>query len=552
MLKTLTIDNYALIAHLELRLDRGFVVLTGETGAGKSIIMGALSLILGGRADAKTVRTGAAKCVVEAVFDISELGLESFFGEHDLDQDAEATIVRREIYATGKSRAFVNDLPVQLSVLRALGERLIDIHSQHQNLLLGRDAFQLQVVDTLAGNQDVFEAYRARYDELTALGRRLAALRDEATRAAGEADYMRYQFAQLEEAALADGELEELEQEQELLSHAEEIKAGLVAIGDALEGDARSIVADLKGLADRARRVADVWPEAREVADRLESDYIDLEDIAREVNGRADGIAFDPARLAYIESRLATLYGLLKKHGCGTVAELIALRDELDGRLQHLDGSDGFIAELEAERAALRAETALCAAALTASRREAASRFEQQLAERVAFLGMPSVRFVVQMAPLPDFSPSGADAVTFLFSANRNQPLRPAGEVASGGEISRLMLGIKALIASARTLPTIVFDEIDTGVSGEVAQRMGDVMRQMSHHLQVITITHLPQVAALGELQFRVYKEDTGDDTQTHIERLEGEERVREIARMLSGARLTDEALANARVLLRQ
>ena len=552
MLKTLTIDNYALIAHLELRLDRGFVVLTGETGAGKSIIMGALSLILGGRADAKTVRTGAAKCVVEAVFDISELGLESFFGEHDLDQDAEATIVRREIYATGKSRAFVNDLPVQLSVLRALGERLIDIHSQHQNLLLGRDAFQLQVVDTLAGNQDVFEAYRARYDELTALGRRLAALRDEATRAAGEADYMRYQFAQLEEAALADGELEELEQEQELLSHAEEIKAGLVAIGDALEGDARSIVADLKGLADRARRVADVWPEAREVADRLESDYIDLEDIAREVNGRADGIAFDPARLAYIEARLATLYGLLKKHGRGTVAELIALRDELDGRLQHLDGSDGLIAELEAERAALRAETAQCAAALTASRREAASRFEQQLAERVAFLGMPSVRFVVQMAPLPDFSSTGADAVTFLFSANRNQPLRPAGEVASGGEISRLMLGIKALIASARTLPTIVFDEIDTGVSGEVAQRMGDVMRQMSHHLQVITITHLPQVAALGELQFRVYKEDTGEDTQTHIERLEGEERVREIARMLSGARLTDEALANARVLLRQ
>lgn len=552
MLKTLTIDNYALIAHLELRLDRGFVVLTGETGAGKSIIMGALSLILGGRADAKTVRTGAAKCVVEAVFDISALGLESFFGEHDLDQDAEATIVRREIYATGKSRAFVNDLPVQLSVLRALGERLIDIHSQHQNLLLGRDAFQLQVVDTLAGNQDVFEAYRARYDELTALSRRLAALRDEATRAAGEADYMRYQFAQLEEAALADGELEELEQEQELLSHAEEIKAGLVAIGDALEGDARSIVADLKGLADRARRVADVWPEAREVADRLESDYIDLEDIAREVNGRADGIAFDPARLAYIESRLATLYGLLKKHGRGTVAELIALRDELDGRLQHLDGSDGLIAELEAEQAALRAETAQCAAALTASRRKAASRFEQQLAERVAFLGMPSVRFVVQMAPLPDFSSTGADAVTFLFSANRNQPLRPAGEVASGGEISRLMLGIKALIASARTLPTIVFDEIDTGVSGEVAQRMGDVMRQMSHHLQVITITHLPQVAALGELQFRVYKEDTGDDTQTHIERLEGEERVREIARMLSGARLTDEALANARVLLRQ
>lgn len=552
MLQTLTIDNYALIAHLELRLDRGFMVLTGETGAGKSIIMGALSLILGGRADAKAVRTGATKCVVEATFDVTELGLGAFFAECDLEYDAAATIIRREIYATGKSRAFVNDVPVQLSMLKALGERLIDIHSQHQNLLLGRDTFQREVIDTMAANQYELGQYRAQYGELTALRRRIADLRAEAARAAGEADYMRYQFAQLSDAELRDGELEELEQEQELLSHAEDIKSGLLAVADALEGDGRSIVADLRALTDRARRVADLWPEAREVAERLESDYIDLEDIAREVGSRAEAVAYDPARLSYVEERLATLYGLMKKHGRDTLAGLIALRDELDERLQHLDGSDGLIAELGQQEARLAESTAKCAAALTASRRKAAADFERRLAERVAYLGMPNVRFEAQVTPLPDFTPSGADAVAFLFSANKNQPLKPAGEVASGGEISRLMLAIKALVASARTLPTVVFDEIDTGVSGQIAERMGDVMRSMSAHLQVVTITHLPQVAALADAQFRVYKEDTADDTQTHITRLEGEERVAELARMLSGASLTDEALANARVLLRR
>jgi DNA repair protein RecN (Recombination protein N) len=549
MLQTLFIDNYALIEHLEIRFDRGLTVITGETGAGKSIIMGALSLILGGRADAKAVRTGTTKCVIEASFDISNFQLQSFFAKNDLEYDAAATIIRREVYATGKSRAFINDVPVQLTMLKVLGESLIDIHSQHQNLLLGKDTFQQEVVDTLARDTYEMGQYRTLYKELTAEQRRLRQLQEEATRNAHEADYMRYQHAQLEDAALKEGEQEELEQEQELLNHAEEIKSGLSTATELLSGD-RSAVDTLRQALHTVENVSALYPDAEELARRIESDYIDLKDIAEELESQADRVNFDPARSEEVAERLDLLYSLEKKHGRQSVEELIAYRDELAERLSHIDNSDSEIAEIEQNIRALTTQTKKSAAALTAARRKAAKELEKELVAKVSYLGMPNVRFEVEITPTEDFTPTGADRIAFLFSANKNQPLKAVGEIASGGEISRLMLSIKALISSAKTLPTIIFDEIDTGVSGDIADRMGRVMKEMSANLQVVTITHLPQVAGQGDAHFKVYKEDSETDTQTHIIRLSDEERIREIARMLSGSNITPEAIENAKVLL--
>lgn len=560
MLQSLTIDNYALIDHLVFQPGQGLTVITGETGAGKSIIMGALGLILGQRADAKAVRTDATKCVIEASFDISAYGLEDYFSRNDLEYDAHSTIIRREIYATGKSRAFVNDIPVQLQMLRELGTHLIDIHSQHQNLLLGQDAFQLSVIDALAHNQYEMGQYRTVYNELITLRRRIQKLRQEAEKNAQEADYIRYQFSQLDDANLQEGEQEQLEEEQELLSHAEDIKSGLCELHEGLDGEQESIVQNLKTLAHKAYELVHIYPAIQEIAERLESDYIDLKDIADEVNDKSEDVSFDPQRLEFVEERLSQLYSLEKKHGVQSVEELIALRDQLFDRMQHIDGSDEEIQELEQQNRQLTAQATKCAAALTATRKKAAAKLQKSLIERVTYLGMPNLRFEAQVTPLSNnesgrtdrttLSATGADLITFLFSANKNQPLRPAGEVASGGEISRLMLGIKSLVASARTLPTIIFDEIDTGVSGDIADRMGAVMKELSTHLQVITITHLPQVAGKGSQHFRVFKADTDQQTITHIEQLSDEQRLREIARMLSGSNITKEALANAKTLI--
>lgn len=560
MLQSLTIDNYALIDHLVFQPGQGLTVITGETGAGKSIIMGALGLVLGQRADAKAVRTDATKCVIEASFDISAYGLEDYFSSNDLEYDAHSTIIRREIYATGKSRAFVNDIPVQLQMLRELGTHLIDIHSQHQNLLLGQDAFQLSVIDALGHNQYEMGQYRTVYNELMALRRRIQKLRQEAEKNAQEADYIRYQFAQLDDANLQEGEQEQLEEEQELLSHAEDIKSGLCELHEGLDGEQESIVQNLKTLAHKAYELAHIYPAIQEIAERLESDYIDLKDIADEVNDKSEDVSFDPQRLEFVEERLSQLYSLEKKHGVQSVEELIALRDQLFDRMQHIDGSDEEIQELEQQNRQLTAQAIKCAAALTATRKKAAAELQKNLIERVTYLGMPNLHFEAQVSPLGSnesgrtervtLASTGADLITFLFSANKNQPLRPAGEVASGGEISRLMLGIKSLVASARTLPTIIFDEIDTGVSGDIADRMGAVMKELSTHLQVITITHLPQVAGKGSQHFRVFKADTDQQTITHIEQLSDEQRLREIARMLSGSNITKEALANAKTLI--
>ena len=550
MLQFLTIENYALIDHLEFRPGQGLTVITGETGAGKSIIMGALGLILGQRADAKAVRSGAGKCVIEAQFDISAYDLEAFFAQNDLEYDASATIIRREIYATGKSRAFVNDTPVQLPLLRELGSHLIDIHSQHQNLLLGQDAFQLSVVDALAHNQAEYASYRAAYDQLKAHDSKLKALRAQAERDAQEADYIRFQFSQLDDANLVEGEQEELEAEQELLSHAEDIKSCLCQMHEGLDGEGDAVVQMLKSVSQKAHELSRIYPDIAEIAQRLESDYIDLKDIADEVDSRSEEVNYDPQRLEQVEERLSLLYSLQKKHGKSSVEELIQLRDELFERIQHIDNSDEEILELEQQVKRLAAEATRLAAILTDTRKQAAQQLQKDLIARVTYLGMPNLRFQVSITPLDSLSPSGSDSLEFLFSANKNQPLRPAGEVASGGEISRLMLGIKSLVASARTLPTIIFDEIDTGVSGDIADRMGSVMKELSRHLQVITITHLPQVAGKGNQHFRVFKADTDEQTITHIEQLSSEQRIQEIARMLSGSDITPEALANARTLI--
>ena len=550
MLQFLTIENYALIDHLEFHPGKGLTVITGETGAGKSIIMGALGLILGQRADAKAVRSGAGKCVIEAQFDISAYDLEAFFAQNDLEYDASATIIRREIYATGKSRAFVNDTPVQLPLLRELGSHLIDIHSQHQNLLLGQDAFQLSVVDALAHNQAEYASYRAAYDQLKAHDSKLKALRAQAERDAQEADYIRFQFSQLDDANLVEGEQEELEAEQELLSHAEDIKSCLCQMHEGLDGEGDAVVQMLKSISQKAHELSRIYPDIAEIAQRLESDYIDLKDIADEVDSRSEEVNYDPQRLEQVEERLSLLYSLQKKHGKSSVEELIQLRDELFERIQHIDNSDEEILELEQQVKRLAAEATRLAAILTDTRKQAAQQLQKNLIARVTYLGMPNLRFQVSITPLDSLSPSGSDSLEFLFSANKNQPLRPAGEVASGGEISRLMLGIKSLVASARTLPTIIFDEIDTGVSGDIADRMGSVMKELSRHLQVITITHLPQVAGKGNQHFRVFKADTDEQTITHIEQLTAEQRIREIARILSGSDITPEALANARTLI--
>jgi len=550
MLISLQIENYALIDHLEVNLAKGLTVITGETGAGKSIIMGALSLILGQRADAKAVRNGSTKCVIEATFDISSYNLQHIFIENDLEYDAKNTIIRREIYATGKSRAFVNDSPVQLTLLKTIGDALIDIHSQHQNLLLGKDTFQQEVLDTIANNNAELDAYRKKYKELITLRKQIETLKYEAAQNAKDADYIKYQFSQLDDANLQAGELEELESELEILSHAEDIKGGLGFMGDCLDGDNNSVVSLLKQVSDKAQSLSNVYPQLQEIVERLETDYIDLKDIAEEVIDKADQINFDPERNEWVEERLSTLYSLEKKHGCSTLEELIAIRDDYAEKMLHIDNSDEEIAELEAKEKSVHKETSKLAAALTATRKKAATTFEKALVEKVAYLGMPNVQFHIGINPLKNFTTNGEDEIAFLFSANKNQPLKPAGEVASGGEISRLMLSIKSLIAAAKTLPTIIFDEIDTGVSGDIADRMGEVMKTMSEHLQVITITHLPQVAGKGNAHFKVYKEDNDVETITHITQLSNDERVNEIARMLSGSKITEEAINNAKTLI--
>ncbi len=550
MLRSLYIQNYALIEKLDIRFETGFSVITGETGAGKSIILGAIGLLLGQRADVKAIRQGASKCIIEARFDISAYGMQSFFEENELEYEDEC-ILRREVQASGKSRAFINDTPASLAQMKELGEQLIDVHSQHQNLLLNKEGFQLNVLDILAHDEDALSAYHQTYADWKRLEKELDELTVRAEQSKADEDYIRFQLEQLDEAHLSEGEQEELEQESETLSHAEEIKAGLYRIEQTFAADEGGLLPALKESAAMLSSLQKVYQPATELAGRMHSTYIELKDIVDEISTQSEDIEFNPVRLDEVNNRLNLIYTLEQKHRVQTVEELVRLTEEYRGKLAAITSFDDRIADLTARRDAQYNNVKKQAALLTKARAAAAREVEKQMAFRLAPLGMPNVRFRVEMGARKEPGMQGEDTVNFLFSANKNGALQNISSVASGGEIARVMLSVKAMIAGAVKLPTIVFDEIDTGVSGEIADRMADIMQEMGEQeRQVISITHLPQIAARGRMHYKVYKRDNDTETNSHIRRLTDEERVEEIAHMLSGATLTEAALENAKALL--
>ncbi|WP_288854642.1 DNA repair protein RecN [uncultured Bacteroides sp.] len=550
MLRSLYIQNYALIEKLDISFSSGFSVITGETGAGKSIILGAIGLLLGQRADVKAIRVGASKCIIEARFDISAYSMQLFFEENELEYEEEC-ILRREVSASGKSRAFINDTPASLAQMKELGELLIDVHSQHQNLLLNKEGFQLNVLDILSHNEEALSAYQNIFGEWKEAQQDLEALVARANQDKSDEDYIRFQLEQLEEAHLSVGEQEELEQEADTLSHAEEIKAGLYRVGQTLYSDEGGLLSGLKECLNTMLGLQRVYPVAGELAERMESTYIELKDISQEVSGKEDEIEFNPERLEEVNERLNLIYTLQQKHRVATVGELLTLTDEYTAKLSAITSSDERIEELKARCDALYNKVKKQAVVLTKARIAAACEVEKQMAARLIPLGMPNVRFQVEIGVRKEPGIHGADTVNFLFSANKNGALQSISSVASGGEIARVMLSIKAMIAGAVKLPTIVFDEIDTGVSGEIADRMADIMQEMGEQdRQVISITHLPQIAARGRAHYKVYKQDNETETNSHIRRLTDDERVEEIAHMLSGAKLTEAALNNARALM--
>lgn len=551
MLQSIYIQNYALIDTLDINFGKGFSVITGETGAGKSIILGAIGLLLGQRADVKAIKNGASKCVIEAHFDISDYKMHDFFEENELEYDENECILRRELQASGKSRAFINDTPASLGMMKEVGERLIDVHSQHQNLLLNKEDFQLNVLDALAHDEAELAAYKSAFAVYRENVKELAELTGQAEKSKADEDYIRFQLEQLDEAKLTEGEQEELEQEAETLSHAEEIKEGLYKVGQTLVNDEGGLLVAMKESINTLRNLQRVYQPAAELSERLESSYIELKDIAQEVSGAEDGIEFNPARLDFINERLNLIYSLQQKHRVQTLDELIALTEDYRIRLNAITSFDDRIAELTAKKEAQYKKVKELAAVLTKKRVAAGKDIEKQMHARLQPLGMPNVRFVVEITPRKEPEAGGADNVAFLFSANKNGTLQNISSVASGGEIARVMLSVKAMIAGATRLPTIIFDEIDTGVSGEIADKMASIMQEMGQVMQVISITHLPQIAAKGAAHYKVYKQDNETSTSSNIRRLQQDERVEEIAHMLSGATLTEAAMNNAKELLK-
>jgi len=550
MLQQLYIHNFTLIDKLDIHFSSGFSVITGETGAGKSIILGAIGLLLGNRADARLVKAGTDKCIVEAHFDISRYDMQQFFIDNDIDYEPDDCIMRRELRANGKSRAFINDTPVSLTTARELGEQLVDIHSQHQNLLLQKDDFQLSVVDIIANNSKELQQYRTTYREYSDTKAALKKLEEQIAANRANEDFLRYQAKELADANLVAGELTELEQEVETLSHTEDIKTALYSTDEALSNDNAGIISSCKSAISRLSTITEVYPPVRELADRLDSAYIELKDIAHDISSLADNVDYDPQRLEVASSRLDALYSLQQKHHVETIEELITLRDNILHQLSHIDNADE---ELDALKAKVNDLLAICttkAKVLTATRQKAAKKIEQQITDRLIALGMPNTRFEVRIEEKP-LSNDGADKPAFYFSANKNTPLQPVAQVASGGEIARVMLSLKAMISGAVKLPTIIFDEIDTGVSGRVAEMMAQIMKEMGDsNRQVISITHLPQIAALGSNHYKVEKTDTADGTTSTMRQLTPEERITELAQMLSGSNITDAAIQNARSLL--
>lgn len=551
MLKQLYIKNFTLIDELNISLYPGFSVITGETGAGKSIILGAIGLLLGNRADSKAIKAGRDRCVIEAHFDLSRYGMQKFFDDYDIDYDADDTIIRRELTAAGKSRAFINDTPVPLTRMRELGEQLVDIHSQHQNLLLQKEDFQLNVVDIIAQDADQLKVYQKEYYAYRKAKELLEELKAEIAKNRENEEFMRFQHKELDDANLQEGELEQLEQEAETLSHSEDIKTALYEADSALSGENDSILDKLKNATHQLENICDVYPSMADVAGRMQSSYIELKDIAQEISSSVDHVEFDPNRLDAINTRLDKLYTLQQKFHVETVTELIATRDRIAEQLSHIDNGDEDIEEKEKEVAALLAKAEKQAALLTSIRQKSAKAIEKEMKGRLIPLGIPNVRFEIAFAEKP-LSGNGADKVSFLFSANKSTQLQPVSQVASGGEIARVMLSLKAMISGAVKLPTIIFDEIDTGVSGKIAEKMADIMEEMGlQNRQVLSITHLPQIAAKGSHHYKVLKEETENGTISHMKELNNQERIEEIAQMLSGSDITQAALANAKELLR-
>ena len=551
MLKQLYIKNFTLIDELNIQMHPGFSVITGETGAGKSIILGAIGLLLGNRADSKSIKAGRDRCVIEAHFDLSKYDMQKFFTDNDIDEDLSDTIIRRELTAAGKSRAFINDTPVSLTKMRELGEQLVDIHSQHQNLLLQKEDFQLNVVDIIAQDEKQRKNYEAAYNQYKQANQKLNALKAEIEKNRENEDFLRFQFKELDEAQLQNGEQEELEQEYEMLSHSEDIKTALYQADNHLSGDDGNIIERLKQASEQLANIKDVYPEVTELLERIDSSYIELKDIAQEINGLTDHVEFDPARLETINERLDKLNSLQQKFHVRDLGELIETYHQLKEQLSHIDHSDEDVEALEQEVTQLLEKAQKQAKELTAIRTKAAKKVEEEMKQRLIPLGIPNVRFSISLTEKP-LSHDGGDKVSFLFSANKSTPLQPVTQVASGGEIARVMLSLKAMISGAVKLPTIIFDEIDTGVSGKIAEKMAQIMVEMGNHeRQVLSITHLPQIAAMGSHHYKVSKEETDEGTISRMTELSQQERIQEIAQMLSGSDVSEAALANAKELLR-
>ena len=550
MLLRLKISNYALISETEIEFGDGLTVITGETGAGKSILMGALSLVLGSRADISVIKQGEKKTVVEAEFDVSAYNLKGFFDANDLDY-ADRTEIRREILDSGKSRAFVNDTPVNLATLKELGQLLTDIHSQHQTLEIGYEDFQLGLIDAYAKNGALLADYAQKYQKWQQAKSQLESLIKRAKEIAREAEYLHFRFDELDKAKLREGEQQELEEEYEILTHNEDIKMAFSnACDELVRAEEGTVLQKLKSSISELRKIAAYYPKAAEFADRMDSTYIELNDIAREISDIDENTEYSPERLEFVNERLGTIYQLQKKFNVNTTAELIAMHKDLAQKLSLVDNIDGQTDDLRKTVAALEGELAKQADLIGKGRREAVPRLREEIFGLLESLGIKDSQFDVQFVDTKDYKPNGRDSVKFMFSANKNVPMGELSKTASGGELSRLMLSLKYILSRSSKLPTIIFDEIDTGISGDIAGKMGAMFRRMSEHMQVICITHLPQVAAKGNHHLKVYKHEADGAIRSDIKPLTGDDRIREIAAMLSGEKITDAALQNARELM--
>lgn len=549
MLVKLFVQNYALIKELDIELEEGLTIITGETGAGKSILLGALSLILGARADSSVLLDNNEKCIVEGTFRIENYDLNEFFSSNELDYEPVA-ILRREINPAGKSRAFLNDTPVTISLLKELGDKLIDIHSQHQTLMLNDNSFQLNLIDSFAGNATLISEYKLVYNSYHKLKKEFGELKEKADRNSADLEYYKFQLNQLEEAKLISGEQEKLEKEQEMLEHAEEIKLALSNSLNLLSSDEMSILSMLKEVKLNIGKIKEFLPEVDNLLSRSESSYIELDDIAGEIEKLGTSIEADPQYLIQVNNRLDNIYSLIQKHRVGNLNELITKKEEIGNLINSIVTSDERFLELEKLLEKEVSSLKIISEKMSANRKGVLNDVEIKITELLKQLGMPNAKFRITLSQLKDFTPTGLDHADFLFSANKQVAPENLAKIASGGELSRVMLSLKSLLTKNNNLPTIIFDEIDSGVSGEVADKVGQILSGMGKYMQVVNITHLPQVASRGTRHYHVYKDESGDSTITRVKLLSMDERVIEVARLLSGSEITETAIKNARELL--